>query len=145
MECINITSMDKNIHFLSKRAISNAITSLHEHKMKPGEVGKVQEKFKEAGLTLDCGPSDRTTKLPTAGVGMIVKNDLKRMTAERRCEAFKERTKLGRWTSTSSWSLEEVGLSASTSGGVSWMAICDASATLGMTRSSETCSLERPC
>ena len=79
-----------------KRAVQNTMTAIQEHKLKPGEMKKAKEIFKEAGLKLECGPSDCTTKVPNAGVGMAVKDEVVFLKTQKRSEAFRLACEQGR-------------------------------------------------
>ena len=95
-ECANITSMDKNSHFILNRARTNAITTVQEHKLKNSDVKKYKDIFKEAKLKLIGGPSDDTTKTPSAGVGIAAREDITCVRDEFKSQAFKRIYELGR-------------------------------------------------
>ena len=63
MECVNVTSME-NGRFLCARAVKASITAFQEHKMKAGELDKFRDLCIQAGLNMECGPGDKTTKIP---------------------------------------------------------------------------------
>ena len=48
MECVNITSMEKNIHAPMQRATKNGLTAFQEHKMKPKDIKTTKEMLKKA-------------------------------------------------------------------------------------------------
>ena len=52
--------------------------------MKPKDIEKFRKACKEAGLKMECGPSDKTTKTPSAGVGMMVREDITFVGAEKK-------------------------------------------------------------
>ena len=83
MESINITNAEKDGHFLLTRASKNAITTVQEDKLKPLEIAKLKGACREAGLKFECGPNDRTSKTPSAGVGMMVRSDITFVRAEK--------------------------------------------------------------
>ena len=56
--------------------------------MKAGEIAKFREVCIQAGLKMECGPSDKTRKIPSAGVGMIVQDNITMFKAEKKTEAF---------------------------------------------------------
>ena len=64
MECVNVTSMHNNGHLLLTRAIIAAITAFQEHKIKAGEIAKFRDVCIQAGLNMECGACDKTTKIP---------------------------------------------------------------------------------
>ena len=43
MECVNIMSMEKNIHALMGRAVKNGLTAFQEHKMKPKDIKRIKD------------------------------------------------------------------------------------------------------
>ena len=59
-------------------------------------MAKVKGMFRDAGLKMVCSPSDRTTKVPNARVGMAVQNEIVFVKAEKKCEAFRDAYEAGR-------------------------------------------------
>ena len=62
----------------------------------------LQDSCREAGLQMECGPSDRKTKLPSAGVGMIVQKGITFMKAEKKQTPSRKHMQRGEWRSFSS-------------------------------------------
>ena len=53
--------------------------------MTAAEVTKMKNNCIEAGMKCERSPSDRSTKTPSAGVGLIVQKDITFVKAEKRC------------------------------------------------------------
>ena len=68
--------------------------------MRAAEILKFKEQCREAGLKMECGPSDKSTKVPNAGVGMAVRKDITFIIAEKKTEHSKGHTKPAGWTNT---------------------------------------------
>ena len=96
MECINVTSMEKSMRSSPARAVRNAVTTFQEHKLRPGEISKMKDLFKKAHLKVERSPSDQTTKLPRAGVGIAAQSDIVLARPKIRCEAFRQAQEAGR-------------------------------------------------
>ena len=45
---------------------------------------------------MECGPCDKTTSIPSAGVGMMVQDNIIMFKAEKKTEAFKKVVEAGR-------------------------------------------------
>ena len=56
--------------------------------MREEEERRIRKDFKEEGWELKCGPSDRTTNMPNAGVGIAVNNGITFMRVEMKTNAF---------------------------------------------------------
>ena len=96
MECVNITSMEKNIHALMGRVDKNGRTAFQEDKMKPKDIKRTKEMFKEAKLTMECSPCDPNTATPSAGVGMLAQSNITFVRAEKKTDAFRRVFEAGR-------------------------------------------------
>ena len=90
MECVDITSMEKNIHALMQRAVKNGLTAFQEHKMKPKDIKRIKEMFKKAKLTMECSPFDPNTATPSAGVGMSAQSTITFVRAEEKDRCFQK-------------------------------------------------------
>jgi hypothetical protein len=95
MQTQNITELMKNKTFLLEDDVD--VTFLQECKVKEADMAKAKKSFRNKSYDLTCGPHNRETKKPSAGVGCASRADK----AEVICpphvtEAFKEAWRLGR-------------------------------------------------
>ena len=71
---VNITHMDKHGHALFKSDAE--VIGISEHKLNKERIRKWKKTSGKAKRQIVNGPSQETGKVPNAGVGLLIKNNL---------------------------------------------------------------------
>ena len=69
IECVNITSFEKNMRALMKSKATAIF--FQEHKIRSADVARIKEILKKNGWAMLCSPSDETGMNAAAGVGVM--------------------------------------------------------------------------
>ena len=90
MECINVTSMENKHAFRFDEGDEECNNGSARAQDEARRNCKSEIHVPRGKLKLECGPSDLSTKVANAGVGMTVRNDITFIKAEIKTDIFKK-------------------------------------------------------